>query len=366
MKICFLTAYHGSWTKQEVLILREQGHGVSDFSTSDYGEVKRFPFVPLLGGISLSLKMLLRSISASLKSDVIYCWFIFPTGVIAIILGKLFRKAVLLNASGCDVAYVPSINYGDPAIPYFRPFISWTLRNATRVIALSQHIARWAEVWGGRNIGVIYEGIDVEKFKPDPKLKDTGANPCLLSVSALVQSEVERKDLKTLLEAVSKTVKVFPDLELIIVGKKGDAYLPLERMTEELGIKRNVIFEGFISLPQLINLYRKCDIIIHPSLYESFPTICAEAMACEKPVITTNVASMPEIVKDGETGLVVKPGDSGALAEAIKKLLSDTALCARFGKAGRRRVVELFSKQVRAKKIQEVLVEMHGEVVQRA
>jgi len=356
MKICLLTPFHASWTKQEISILNELGHTVFLLYNTAPHEDKNAKRFPIVTGLYENTKTFLKSIPTCLRSDLIYCWFVFPTGVFGTILGKFFKKKVILNAVGCDVVYIPSINYGDPAKWYFRLFISWALRNASKVIGESKESARWARVWGAKHVTVVYEGINTEKFKPS-YIRETKEKKeyVLLTVSALVKGIVERKGLITLLKALPRVADKFPDVKLVIIGKKGDAYPRLRQIVKDLRIQDKVVFKGVVSNSKLVDFYNQCDIFVLPSLHEGFPTVCAEAQACEKPVISTNTASMPEVIKNHETGLLVRAEDVEELANAIMKLLSDPKLRKQFGKAGRERVIHSFSKEIRQKNLQEML-----------
>jgi len=357
VKICLLTPYHSSWTKQEVSILEELGHIVFPVYFLEHGKTRRFPYFRVVSSLYGFIRMFIESVPLCLKSDLIYCWFVFPSGVFGVMLGRFFKKKVILNAVGCDVAYVPSINYGDPEVWLFRPFISWALRNATKVIAVSRESAFWAMRWGGRQAEVIYEGIDTEKFKPfsmDVK-KEKNRSPVLLTVSSLERGQVVRKDFNTLFKAFSKIIKAYPNVKLTIVGEKGDAYSALKKFAQDLKIDNNVVFEGRVPPSRLIDLYNQCDIFVLPSLHEGFPTVCAEAQACEKPIVTTNVASMPEVIENMKSGILVSPRRPGELADAIIQLLENKEICAQMGKFGREIVVNNFSRDVRKAKLSGML-----------
>jgi len=358
LRICFLTPYHASWTKQEISILEELGHVVFPVYVKEYGEARRFPYIRFVSGLYGYVKMLVQSVPMCLKSELIYCWFVFPTGVFGVALGKLFRKRVLLNAVGCDVAYVPIINYGDPAVWYFRPFISWALRNATKVIAVSRESARWAETWGGERVSVIYEGIDTEKFKPNySKVVEEGEKKehMLLSVLPLEKGEVLRKDTDTLLKALAQVVRVFPYVKLVIVGEKGGGYPLLNQTVKDLRIEDNVVFEGLVPFSRLLQLYNQCDIFVLPSLHEGFPTVCAEAQACGKPVISTDASSMPEVIVNMKSGVLVSPRNHRELADAIIRLLENGKIMVEMGRFGREVVANNFSREVRKVKLGRLL-----------
>jgi len=356
MKICLLTYFHASWTKQEASILKELGHSVYLLYPNRNRILKYLPRIPIVEVLCNYLYLCLRCIPATLWADLVLCWFVFPAGLFAALFGKLFHRPVILNAAGYDVAHLPSINYGTSKRWYLKPLVSWALKNATEVIAISKESALSAEKLGAKRVKVIYEGIDVGKFKPVMKRRTRKRNQyILLTVLVLGKAGVKRKDVKSLLESLPEVVGVFPNLRLVVVGKKGAAYPALRETVKRLGVENNVVFKGFVPDSELVKLYNECDVFVFPSLYESFPTACAEAQACAKPVVTTNVASMPEVVKNSESGILVKPGDPKALAHTIIDLLSDSGLRRRLGESGRKRMVRFFSKEIRKEKLQAIL-----------
>lgn len=359
MRVCLLTAFHASWTKQEVSILRELGHVVHLLYPGEYIS-ERVYNIPVVGSICAHAKLFLMNMRVLLSSDLIYCWFVFPSGVFAMIFGKLFRKPVILTAIGSDVALVPSIQYGAPSKSYYRSLISWALNNATMVMAISRDVAFWAERWGGRDINVVYEGIDTQKFRP-LEIDESEEDHVLLTVSVLDELNVKRKDFESLLFSFPQVLSAFPSAKLVIVGRKGEGYRILRHTVRKLKIENNVIFKGSVSDCELIELHNKCDIFVLPSLHEGFPTVCAEAQACGKAVISTDVSSIPEVIVDHETGLLVRPRDPRALAAAINTLLSNSVLRKKMGEAGRKRVIGLFSKIVRKKKIHEALARVRKQ-----
>jgi glycosyltransferase involved in cell wall biosynthesis len=107
--------------------------------------------------------------------------------------------------------------------------------------------------------------------------------------------------------------------------------------------EHKVKFTGRFQNDELAERYQAADILINPSLSESFGMTVIEAMACGKPVIVTRVGGMQETVQHGKNGLLVRPGDATDLAEAILYLLHDDALRAAMGRASRKRAAELYS-----------------------
>jgi glycosyltransferase involved in cell wall biosynthesis len=128
-----------------------------------------------------------------------------------------------------------------------------------------------------------------------------------------------------------------------------------EALVAELGISDRFRFLGFT--PDVRPAVVDFDILTLPSLQEPFGRSIIEAMALGAPVVATRVGGVPEIITDGEHGLLVPPDDPAALAEAIDRLLGDAALRARLGAAGRDRVHECFDVAKLGQRIQDIIVD---------
>jgi glycosyltransferase involved in cell wall biosynthesis len=133
---------------------------------------------------------------------------------------------------------------------------------------------------------------------------------------------------------------------LLVIGGTGPLTDSLRAKAAATGVQDRVIFAGYIPDDELIAYYDACDVFTMPSTdrSEAFGLVQLEAMHLAKPVVSTRLGTGVEFVNvDGETGLLVRPGDAGALRQAIQRLLADPALRQRLGEAGRRRVATTFS-----------------------
>jgi glycosyltransferase involved in cell wall biosynthesis/GT2 family glycosyltransferase len=176
-----------------------------------------------------------------------------------------------------------------------------------------------------------------------------------------------RKGIHTLLEAIPRVLASAGDVRFEIVGRDcgaGDGRSWRQYWESRCaGAARQgrVDFLGEVDGEELARRYEACDIFVAPSLYESFGLIYLEAMARAKPVVACRVGGVPEVVVDGETGLLVPPEDPPALAEAILKLLADAGLRERLGQAGRRRYEQHFTTRVMAQKTLELYRRVAGQ-----
>ena len=179
---------------------------------------------------------------------------------------------------------------------------------------------------------VILNGIDTEAFFPDENIKKI---PFRIVTSA--SADVPLKGLDYLLEAFSEVIKIFPDSTLQIIGssKQGGH---TSRKISDLNIKEKVQFNNDLSFKEVRDLYCSADVVVIPSLYEGFGFAIGEAMACRVPVITTSGGAIPEVIED--CGILVSPGNSKELEEAMLKLLPDEEKKSFFAEKGFNRIIE--------------------------
>jgi glycosyltransferase involved in cell wall biosynthesis len=187
----------------------------------------------------------------------------------------------------------------------------------------------------------IHNGVEPPEPGPSVHLAE-GAT--ILEVARLAEVKGQRTLLEALPALAATAVLVGEDLE------GGGAYRrELEEVASRLGIAERVVFTG--RRDDVPALLRGCDVVCLPSRAEGMPLVLLEAMAQGKPVVATAVGGVPELVVDGECGLLVPPGNPDALAVALRRVLDDRELAARLGEAGRRRVEERFSAAAAAERV---------------
>lgn len=134
------------------------------------------------------------------------------------------------------------------------------------------------------------------------------------------------KGVRYLIEAVPLIIKKVPNIQLYILGD-GQEKDSLFKLVNDIGLSNNIHFIGWQKSDDLKRYYRKSSVVIIPSIWpENFPTVCLEAMSIGRPVIGTKVGGIPEIIDDKVNGYLVKPKDSGQIAEKVIKLLLDKNL----------------------------------------
>ena len=190
----------------------------------------------------------------------------------------------------------------------------------------------------------IHEGVDLGHIAAAPKA-DLHADlwlphdaPIVGNVAALVPHKGQRH----LVDAAAIVVKQVPDARFVIAGE-GELRASLERHIGEKHLEKHVFLAGF--RPDILSVHKAFDVFVMSSITEGLGTSLLDAMACGRPIVATTAGGMPEVVADGETGILVPPRDDNAMAAAIVRLLKDPALRGRMGAAGERRVNEHFSAE---------------------
>ncbi len=206
---------------------------------------------------------------------------------------------------------------------------------------------------------VVPVGVDPERFAPVPTVE---RRPGHLITTA--SADVAMKGLTFLLEAVAKLRTERSDVYLTVIGRKKEGGRSAETI-ERLGLTDHITFVSGVADQRIVELYSEATLAVVPSLYEGFSLPAIEAMACGVPVVATTGGALPEVVgSDGDTALLVPPGDADALAARIRTALEDPALCDRIGEAGRRRVIDLWSwRSTAARTVDQyraLLAEHHG------
>ncbi|MFJ2826448.1 glycosyltransferase family 4 protein [Streptomyces sp. NPDC087263] len=187
-------------------------------------------------------------------------------------------------------------------------------------------------------IHVVHIGADTDLFSPDPAVPQVPGR--IVTTSS---ADVPLKGLVFLVEALAKVRTERPGAHLVVVGRRAEDG-PVAQAIERYGLEGAVEFVKGISDAELVDLVRSAEVACVPSLYEGFSLPAAEAMATGTPLVATTGGAIPEVAgPDGETCLAVPPGDSGALAAALSRVLGNPELRARLGSAGRARVLARFT-----------------------
>ncbi len=239
-----------------------------------------------------------------------------------------------------DLSFLRVPECADPRLRwYLGQVVPRSVRRADFLLADSESTRRdLIELLGvpPDRVQVIYGGVDarfapVEDEATLQRMRDTyaGGRPYVLAVGTLEP----RKNYPGLIRAFARARQQarLPHA-LVIVGRKGWVYEPIFAAVDALNLHEDVLFPGFVPDEDLPALYSAADVLVTPSFYEGFGLPALEAMACGTPAIVSDVSSLPEVV--GDAGLRIDPRDEDGLADAIARVLQDSALRAALRQAG--------------------------------
>jgi glycosyltransferase involved in cell wall biosynthesis len=257
----------------------------------------------------------------------------------------------ILAARRAGVPAVISSRHNDDAFRYQLPVkvVNWMLwRMVSAGIAISDSIARFSiDIEGApkRIMHRIHYGLDASVKPLDRNaarntLLQEWALPARAVMIGMVCRLVEQKGVRYGLDAFIQVAPAFPQAHLLIAGE-GPLRAELEDRAKQAGLMNRVHFPGWrADVPALL---AGLDILLAPSLWEGFGLVMLEAMAQQTAVIASRVSAIPEVVSDGETGLLVAPRDVPALTDALHQLLIDAPLRQHMGLLGRDRMETHFS-----------------------
>ncbi len=238
------------------------------------------------------------------------------------------------------------------------------LARASKVLAISdytrQQLARQNGLWPAH--WRLFPCTLDPLFTP----AETGleSHPTLLSVSRLEASE-RAKGIEQVLAVLPDLLQRFPFLRYVVVGEGSERQRLIER-ARDMGLGETVEFTGHLSVSALAAQYAACSVFVLPSTQEGFGIVFLEAMAHAKPVVAARAGGAPEVVANGETGLLVQPADNQALHTALARLLADAGLRQQMGGAGQRRLEENFVFEKFRQRLNRFLVEAMPEAAYKA
>lgn len=215
------------------------------------------------------------------------------------------------------------------------------------IIAISDHIARFTVSRGVRHperVRRVYHGLEPPVTLALEREGQRIRQELGLAAEDFVVGNVGRlalqKGQRHLIAAMPALLERVPRAHAVIAGY-GDLEDYLRGLASEVGVAERVRVLG--PRKDVPALMHAIDVFAMPSIWEGFGLVLLEAMAAGRPIVASRVATIPEVVLDGETGLLVPPGDPLALAEAVARLANDPELASQFGEAGRERLRRHFS-----------------------
>ncbi|MFA4888699.1 MAG: glycosyltransferase family 4 protein [Candidatus Omnitrophota bacterium] len=206
-------------------------------------------------------------------------------------------------------------------------------------------------------ISLIPNPVDLELFKPSDKPIEAD------NFDILYAGRLEfRKGVHTLMRAFLRVQEKIPEARLILVGADCGMKPYLQDKAAQLKDPQKVIFVGYVSRCELVSYYQGSAVCIVPSIWENYPYVCLEAMACGKAVIASRLGGIKEMINHADNGLLFSPGSTKELSEQIINLLKDRQKMSRLGRNARKYMEEKFNPETIARKtlsIYEKLVEVN-------
>ena len=199
---------------------------------------------------------------------------------------------------------------------------------------------------------VVHCGLSIGKYAYRPPKEQIKRLFCAARLSP-------EKGLTFAVEALKLLLDKGYDLELRL-GGDGPSKAHLQALTKQLGIADRVKFLGFLTEEEVISELHAADLFVLPSFVEGVPVSAMEAMAVGVPVVATNIAGTYELIENGETGILIRPSDAQALADAVISMIADFDFRRRAAELARRKVVDEFDVDKETAKLNQYLVESCG------
>lgn len=292
-----------------------------------------------------------RSLVNELRPDLLHALHLTSYGFLAGLSG--FQPSIA-SVWGTDILEAPDLT------PLHRWITKHALARAGAVTATGLRLAEatLAYMPEGKPVSVIPYGIDLAAF--DPMLHERPARPSRVVVGTMSRLSPE-KGLDHLLRAVGMLRDRGEHVDVVLAGD-GPSRAPLESLAAELALGDRVQFVGEVAHEDVPGVLAGFDVFAMPSTWEGFGVSALEASAMMLPVVASDVHGIPNVVVDGQTGLLVPPGDAAALADAIGRLAADEELRRRMGKAGRAYVAREYRWEDNAGLMEALYTEMTSGV----
>lgn len=317
--------------------------------TIDGIEVFRLPFYVFRGSIKSLIAFVIcfpvafagtYRLVKKFRPDVINIHFV-GANALYILAAHLIRKIPLVvTFHGNEVTNAPeplSLGYTRTEVKCMMWITEWLLRRANHVTAVSNYLIQSLnEVIPINSVPATAILLGSSMAKKMGKSEDSVGRPYILAVGRLAK----QKGIDLLIEAFAHITKESSEISLVVVGD-GPERPAIEKQINEHGLSDIITLIGALSKELVGPYYEHCLFVVVPSRWEGLPTVILEAFSYQKTVVAASVDGIPEMVKDGRTGLLVKPENVKQLTEAVLRLLNDTRLREELGRNAKAFLAEL-------------------------
>ena len=317
-------------------------------------------YLGLVPGYLLSASLAARRLVRQESFDLVHVHWPLPHVVPGWAARAAAALPLVITFHGVEVTFARSF-----PLPFLVPLLRRAIRSADAVTANSSYTTGLIRSLHDRPVEIVPFGTTLPDEAPDAETGPavTSQRPEILFVGRLV----ERKGVQHLIAAMPELVDGH-NAHLTIVGEgpmRGD----LERQAADLGLRDDITFTGFIPSDELARRLAGCDVFTLPAVYdtkgdvEGLGVVVVEALNAARPVVASAAGGITDLIRDGETGLLVPPGDAEALADRISQLLREPDLARRLGRQGRDHVRASYSWPViidRLERLYDDLVRGHA------
>ncbi len=365
MKILYISPASVNHTVRWVNAMVDKGHEVHLISLREHCEGKnkiddrvKIYYLPIKGQLGYYLNSFqARKIIKKINPDIINTHYASGYGT----LSRLTNcTPVLLSAWGSDVYDFPNEN------KFKKRILEKNLKSAFGIASTSHAMAEETKKYVNKKIYITPFGVDLNLFKALEKNKKKDE-----IIIGIVKTLKPKYGIRYLIEAISILVKrlkkekkfqVINQLACHIYGE-GEERKDLLDLTKKLEVNNIINFKGYIENKRVPEVINQMDIFCAPSILdsESFGVAAVEAMACEVPVVVSDVDGFKEVVEDGTTGYIVPKKNSRALADVIYELIFDEKKRKEMGSNGRKRVAKLYNWDENVKYMESVYMDVIGD-----
>lgn len=277
----------------------------------------RFPLPPKVGMTAAPMllaaaakKTIGKLIDEGFDFDVIDAHYFYPDGVAAVMLGRYFKKPVVISALGTDINLIPK---------YFAPrkMIHWAGRHASAMVTVCEALKTEMVRIGmpGRKITPLRNGVDLSLFRPIERraMRDK------LGITGFTVLSVGYLDPRKGHDRTISALPMMPNVNLLIAGSGPDRQ-KLERLAAAHKVANRVKFLGPLPQETLRDYYGSCDALVLASSREGWANVLLESMACGTPVVASNIWGTPEVVRSNAAGVLMPSNTAHGIVEGVQAL----------------------------------------------
>lgn len=347
-RICLLANLAATHSVRWANHFCRKGYEVHVLSVGDgFGLLPRVHVHPLRDRLPFKLDYFrevgrMRELVANVRPALVHAHYASGYGTLGRMIGF---HPYILSVWGSDIYEFPNLS------PLHKCLLKWNLAAADYLCSTSRDMARETGKYTSKPVLITSFGVDCEVFQPRRAPNVEGRE----FVVGTVKSMEECYGIDGLIRAFKLLADRHREVpcKLVIVGGGAleDEY---RRLAQSLGLGSRVHFTGRVTHDLVPDYLRSLSVFVALSRWESFGVAVLEASACGIPVVATRVGGLPEVVVDGETGILVPPGDDSAAAGALETLLLSPNLQERMGRAGRAWVEQRYQWDVTARVMEDI------------